>query len=63
MLSGSYFGVKGFSHFLGPLRAVAAAEGRIALIMRDRALDRFSLVSEIVGDRSAKRASANSCAE
>ena len=63
MLSDSYFGVKGFSHFFGPLRAVAAAEGRIALIMRDRALDRGPLVSEIVGDRSAKRASANSCAE
>ena len=32
-------------------RAVAAAEGRVVLVMGDRALDRGALVSEIVGDR------------
>src|ERR1700721_2447702 len=54
MLSESYFGVKGFSHFFAPLRAVTATEGRIAFIMRDRALNSSPLVSEIVGDRSGK---------
>src|SRR3984957_8292390 len=53
MLSGSYLGFKRFSLTFGCLlAAIAAAEGRIALIMRDRALDRFPLVSQIVGDRS-----------
>src|ERR1700722_4080454 len=55
MLSGSYFGVKGFSlAFVPLLAALAAAEGRVFLIMGDRALDRDTLVSEIVGDRSSK---------
>ena len=55
MLSGSYFGVKGFSlAFVPLLAAIAAAEGRVFLIMGDRALDRLPLVSEIVGDRSGK---------
>src|ERR1700722_6772393 len=55
MLSGSYFGVKGFSlAFVPLLAAIDAAEGRVFLIMGDRALDRFSLVSEIVGDRPGK---------
>ena len=54
MLSGSYFGVKGFSHFLPPLRPVTPAKRRIALIMRDRAGDRHALIPEIVANRPAK---------
>ena len=38
------------------LAAIAAAEGRVFLIMGDRALDRLPLVSEIVGDRPAQAA-------
>src|ERR1700690_360056 len=52
MLSGSYFGFKRFSLAFVPwLAAIATAEGRVFLIMGDRALDRLALVSEIVGDR------------
>src|SRR5260370_37647176 len=55
MLSGSYFGFKRFSLTFVPwLAAIAAAEGRVFLIVGDRALDRFALVSKIVGDRPGK---------